>query len=146
MPATMSEYQSKLWYYFLNKGYVTEGDEQRFMRNHPSDEIAKRTYYQWNKPNSSRSKYLDDNQYFGSNVETRKRRRGEISIKRKRIDNKPKRKAVWTEALDQTHKERVEIGRKLFWGGMEKAGFEITPKDRKKKIKKSRVKRCKCKK
>jgi hypothetical protein len=76
-----SEYQQKLWDLYYNNGVVFDGDEEKFLRNYPTDTISKIFYDQW-KPKPSRSAYIDnENQLVGS-VETRKHKQSKPNIKK----------------------------------------------------------------
>jgi hypothetical protein len=79
----MMEYQQKLWDLFLNKGMVVEGDEQSFLRNYPTNFIARQFYDMW-KPKPSRSRTLDEYNNDAGSVETSMRKHRKSKPKSKR--------------------------------------------------------------
>jgi len=74
--------QEKLWNFFYNKGIVTDDDKQSFIRNYPTDAIAKQTYDQWNKGKPSRSQYIDNENQMNGSVETRHKKSKKSKVKR----------------------------------------------------------------
>lgn len=78
----MSYYQEKLWNYYLNKGILVDysGDEQRFLRNYPTDALAKRAYEETN-PKKVMLKYLDNDGMVQS-TEMYRKKSGKKSIKK----------------------------------------------------------------
>ena len=85
----MSYYQDKLWNYYLNKGILVDysGDEQRFLKNYPTDAIAKRAYEEI-KPQKVMMKYLDSDGVMQS-TEMYRKKSGKKGVKKCR--KKPKR-------------------------------------------------------